>query len=209
MRKLISCLGAFLALAVALFLALPRLLLATDPLPAHADAVLVFAGQVPDRARCAAEMVQRGVAPVAVFTGQSVKPELAAVGLPLPDAALNARIATDAGLPPGAQRVLPIGTSTWEEASAMRQWITEQHARGVIAVTSPTHSRRARRVLRMALAPLGVEVAMYACGPVHTLREGWWREEKPLIEVSNEAIKLVLYGFRFFLPTALGLTSPP
>src|SRR5262249_49447368 len=78
---------------------LPRLLTQTDPLPSHADAIFVFAGDVPARARCAAELYARGVAPLVVFDGSRVLPELIAVDRPMSDAAVNATVAMQAGLP--------------------------------------------------------------------------------------------------------------
>jgi len=209
MRRILIWGGICTALPAMLFLSLPHLLEASDPLPAQADAIFVFAGQVPDRARCAAELYARHLAPILILTGESVKPELAAAGVPLSDAELNAKLVTEAGVPSAAQRVIPSGTSTWEEAGVLHDWAAQSRARSVIAVTSPTHSRRAREALRLALAPLGTRISVSVCGERYALASRWWLEERPLVNVTDETLKLGLYVVRYFVPTALHLRPPP
>ena len=188
---------------------LPRLLTVSDPLPSRADAIFVFAGDLPERARCAAELYRRGLAPLVVFSGAGIRPELVAVGRPLSDAAVGALVATAAGVPPAAERVIPLGTSTWEDAGVLRRWMQSAGARSVIAVTSPLHSRRARRSIRLALEPIGAEPSLIACGPRLPIGSAWWFAERPLIAVFTESAKLALYALRYFLPTSLGLSPPP
>jgi uncharacterized SAM-binding protein YcdF (DUF218 family) len=188
----------------ALGAALPSWLAVSDPLPARADAIFVFAGEAPERQRCAAELYRTGVAPRLVFSGGVVRGELLALGQPLTEAEVGARVAQSAGVPRDAMTVLPEGTSTWEDGLVLRRWVRDSGAREVVAVTSPLHSRRARRTLRLLLEPLGVNVHVLACGPRLAPTSGWWLDERPLIAVSNEALKMLLYGARHFAPAALG-----
>lgn len=208
MRRLARLTGTAAVLA-ALVAALPTLLAASDPLPPRADAIFVFPGEVPERARCAAELYRRGLAPLVVFSGASVRPELASLGSSLPDAAVGALVAREAGVPTHAEVVLPEGTSTWEDAKALGRWAADHGARIVIAVTSPLHVRRARRSLRLALEPSGTEVRVLGCGSRYPLGTTWFVEERPLIAVTNEALKLLLYAVRYFGPAALGISSRP
>lgn len=196
--------------ALLLFVAsIPSLLEVSDPLPERADAIFVFAGEVPERARCAAELYHRRLAPVVVFSGANVRPELAAIGRPVSDGAVGALIAADAGVPPSAETVIEEGTSTWEDAGVLRRWTQRAGARTVVAVTSPLHSRRARRALRLAFVPAGADVRVVACGSRYPFWSGWWLEERPLVAVTNEVLKLALYGARYFAPAALGLRPRP
>lgn len=208
MRRLFRALVPFLLLA-ALVPWLPRLLNATDPLPAHADAMFVFAGDVPARPRCAAELYARGVAPRVVFGGGQVAPELEAVERPMSDAAVNATIAMQAGVPIDATVVLPEGTSTWEDAGVLRRWAEQEDVHSVVAVTSPLHSRRARMTLDLVAKATGVEIAVVACGEPLSPGSLWWLEERPLVQVANEALKLGLYVARYVVPARLGLRPPP
>jgi uncharacterized SAM-binding protein YcdF (DUF218 family) len=204
--------AAPLLLTAALILALPwlpALLRASDPLPVRADAIYVFAGKVPERARCAAELYRAGLAPTVVFGGASVRPELEAIGSPLSDAAVNALVARQGGVPEAAEVVLPLGTSTWEDAYVLRDWIQSSGARTVVAVTSPIHSRRARRTLRFAIPPAAADVRVVACGESYPPGSGWYLDEQGLVSVTNEVLKLMLYSVRYFLPAALGLAPEP
>jgi uncharacterized SAM-binding protein YcdF (DUF218 family) len=188
---------------------LPHLLSATDPLPPHADAIFVFAGDVPDRARCAAELYARGMAPQVVFGGSRIAPELVAVDRPMSDAAVNATIAMQAGLPIAATVVLPEGTSTWEDVGVLRHWAATKGARSIVAVTSPTHARRARLVLGLIARKLPLDVAVYSCARPLEPASLWWMEERPLVQVSDETLKLALYLVRYLLPAWSGLGPLP
>jgi uncharacterized SAM-binding protein YcdF (DUF218 family) len=202
-RRLLLLVAAALA-----FVWLPRLLTVSEA-PGRADLLFVLPGEVPGRARCAARLYRDGVAPVVVFSGGRMAPELEVVGRPLTDAEVNAAIATREGVPDQALRVLPAGTSTWEDAGVLRAWLLAHPARDVLAVTSPIHSRRALATLRLAVDGTATRVRVTSCDPPSSPASLWWLEERPLIQVVNETAKLVLYTFRYFLPAAIGLGSPP
>ena len=208
MRRLFRAIVPFLLLA-AVVPWLPLLLNATDPLPARADALFVFAGDVPARPRCAAELYAKGVAPRVVFGGGRIAPELGAVERPMTDAAVDATIAMQAGVPIDATVVLPEGTSTWEDAGVLRRWAEKEAARSVVAVTSPLHSRRARMTLDLVTRATGIRIAVVTCGEPLSPGSLWWLDERPLVQVSNEALKLGLYVVRYLVPARLGLRPPP
>jgi len=186
---------------------LPRFLAITTEPPTTAEAIYVFPGQVPERARCAAALYHAGVAPRVVFTGGQVAAELAAIGQPIDDATLNARIAHDAGVPQSAETILGAGTSTWEDALVLGRWMRHRGVRRIVAVTSPTHSRRAAYTLEMALGPLSQGIEVYRCGAIYGPL--WWIRERSLIRVSIESLKFGFYALRYFLPAAVGLTPAP
>lgn len=188
---------------------LPRLLTATDPLPAHADAIFVFAGDVPDRPRCAAELYARGLAPQVVFGGSRIAPELVAVDRPMTDAAVDATIAMQDGMPIGAAVVLPEGTSTWEDVGVLRRWAEAKGVHSVVAVTSPTHSRRAGLVLHLIERPARLDVAVYTCTEPYAPASTWWLEERPLVQVTDETLKLGLYLVRYLVPAWTGIGPLP
>lgn len=186
---------------------LPRFLATTGDPPSSAQAIYVFPGQVPERAECGAALYREAVAPVAVFTGGQVASELEAIGRPLDDASLNALIARRHGVPEEAEIVLPWGSSTWEDALVLGQWMRESGVRRVLAVTSPTHSRRALYTLRLSLGPLGDGIDVYRCGTIYGPL--WWTRERSLVRITLETLKLGFYGVRYFLPALLGLDPGP
>jgi uncharacterized SAM-binding protein YcdF (DUF218 family) len=190
---------ALLVLAMGGALVLPaglelpaRILMVADPVAA-ADALYVFPGGVPTRSECAADLYRREMAPRVVVSGERVRPELEAVGLPLSDAQVNARVLARHGVPPDRVVILEEGTSTFEDAGALRRWALGQPGvHRILAVTSPTHSRRARRTLRRAFRDSGIEVAVHPC-PADVPPQ-WWRHEDSLLRVINEYIKLAYYA---------------
>lgn len=206
-RILVLAVSAAALLAAAAFA--PYALHRRDPLPPDADAIYVLPGKLETRARCAARLFRAGHAPWLIFTGGRIRPELRALGFPLTEAEVGAEFATRAGVPPESQVVLPTARSTWEDAAALGRWARESGQRRIIAVTSPTHARRAGESLRLALAPLGGEVFVHTCETFYTPRTRWWRYEQPLVEVNNEFLKLLLYTTQYFVPTWLGLRPPP
>ncbi len=208
MRRILRLLVPLFLLA-AVIPWLPRLLTDLDPAPARADALFVFAGDVPDRPRCAAELYARGLAPVVVFGGSRIAPELLAVDRPMNDAAVNATIAMQAGLPIDAAVVLPEGTSTWEDAAVLRRWAESNGKHKITAITSPIHSRRARLALDLAARPAGLTVSVVSCGDAPAPGSLWWLEERPLVQVSNETLKLLLYTVRYFVPAWLSFGPLP
>jgi uncharacterized SAM-binding protein YcdF (DUF218 family) len=182
-----ASLGAPLALRAA-----AGVLVAADPV-APADALFLFPGEVPRRARCTAALFAAGVAPRVVASGGRVSPLLAAAGLPLTDAELNARLLRQLGVPGDAVAVVNEGTSTREDAAALRRWANGRAGlRRIVAVTSPAHSRRARRTLRRAFADTAVDVRVHACPD--GVAADWWRHEDTLLQVTNEYLKLAYYA---------------
>ncbi len=210
MRRARGCLARVLLLSLLLVAIawLPRLL-AVPPSADPADLLFVFPGEVPQRARCAARRYRAGVAPLLLFSGGSVRPELAAVGRPLADAEVNRLISVQHGVPPAAACAIPSGTSTWEDAGVLRAWLRSHPARRVLAVTSPSHSRRALWTLRVALADTGVDVGITYCRPPDGPLSGWWLRERALVRIFDEGVKLALYGLRYLLPAVLHLRAPP
>jgi uncharacterized SAM-binding protein YcdF (DUF218 family) len=197
---------ALIALSAVLLPLLPWLLSVSTPLPARSGVIYVFPGQVPDRAQCAARLFHAGVAPIVVFSGASIRPELTAIGHPLSDAELNSRIAGDQGVPADARVVLPEGTSTWEDAQVLASWIAPRGVSSVIAVTSPLHSRRALWSLQLALRSSGTDVYLASCGS--ELGPLWWQSERSLVGVAVEGLKLLYYGPAHFAPAALSSAMP-
>lgn len=195
-----------LSIGLLAFPYLPDLLSRSDQLPPTADALYVFPGKLETRAKCSARLFRQGLAPLVVFTGSRIRPELRAIGMPYSDAELGAKLAARAGVPTSAEIIIPAGRSTWADAAAVSQWAEQTGNRRIIAVTSPSHARRAGESLRIALEPLGGKVWVTTCERSYSDISGWWWHEKPLIEVTNETIKLGLYLFKYFLPSWLSLT---
>lgn len=190
-----------------------RLLVVADPLPARADAIVVMAGSIADRVLEAADLYRSGVAPRVVVTRERLprgEISLRARGVRLPESGEQTLAALDAlGVPPSATVVLPPRTrSTDSEARTIAHWACAR-ARSLVVVTSRYHSRRARLILRQALAPeirLALRPSRY--DPFEATR--WWNDRRDAKAVLSELEKLTHYWTReFWLIEACRLRGRP
>jgi uncharacterized SAM-binding protein YcdF (DUF218 family) len=189
-------LGAGLA---ALVLGAGRLLVDEDPLPTHADAIVMLAGSISDRVLEAADLYRAGVAPRVVVTRERVPRgdwALRARGVRLPESAEQTVAALRAlGVPTSAITVIPRRTSSTDsESHTIARWACAR-VRSVVVVTSRYHARRARMILRQALAP---EIALAIRPARHDpFQPGrWWRDRRDAKAVLSELEKLAHYWLR-------------
>jgi uncharacterized SAM-binding protein YcdF (DUF218 family) len=172
-----------------------RALVVADPLPAHADAIVIMAGSTSDRVLEAAALYRRGIAPVVVLTRERLPRGAAALrasGVRLPESHELARQALRAlGVPDAAIRdVRRRARSTRSEARAIARWACIHGVRSMVVVTSPSHTRRARLLLRQALAPR-VTVAVRPAPAAFFHANRWWRDRRAAKEVLSEYQKLL------------------
>jgi uncharacterized SAM-binding protein YcdF (DUF218 family) len=151
-----------IAVVVAAMLALSsaagRALVVADPLPQSADAIVILAGSIRDRALEAAALYRAGIAPRIVVTREALpsgQTALAAMGVELPEAdALTRTALMGLGVPPRAIVTLRRrAQSTATEARTIARWACRHGMRSLVVVTSPSHTRRARLVLGRSLGP--------------------------------------------------------
>jgi uncharacterized SAM-binding protein YcdF (DUF218 family) len=177
-----------------------RLLVVADPLPAHADAIVVMAGSVSDRALEAADLYHAGVAPRIVVTREARARgafALAQRGVHLPEGHERTRQAlAGLGVPPDAVVVLRRRAwSTSSEARTIARWACRQGLRRLVVVTSRSHTRRARLILRQALGP-GRSVAMRPARADGFPARRWWQRHAARKLVLSEYEKLAHYWLR-------------
>jgi uncharacterized SAM-binding protein YcdF (DUF218 family) len=105
------------------------------------------------------------------------------------------RIAVRRGVP-DASAWLALGpTSTIEEAARVREVLAERGVRRAIIVTSPFHSRRARRTFLMAFQGSGIALSTETL-PIGKSQDDprrWWTREHDLMAVFSETVKLLHY----------------
>jgi uncharacterized SAM-binding protein YcdF (DUF218 family) len=168
--------------------------LIVDDTPTSADVIAVFAGGRGERARHAAELYRRGLAPRILATGGETSYDIWTMcERRVTGAEITAKLLRDAGVPDGAVAVIPRGTSTYEEADVIRDYLTSHGYRAVIAVSSEYHTRRVSATLRHHLRSGNVAVQISpAWTPEFTPTE-WWRGEHSLLFVASEYEKLIYY----------------
>jgi uncharacterized SAM-binding protein YcdF (DUF218 family) len=194
MRALLVVALALAAGGAALAWNAARWLVVADPLPAHADAIVVLAGSPSDRALEAARLWQAGVAPI-VVTAREELPKgaapLRARGVYLPEShELLTRALVGLGVPGDRVHVLARRTTnTRTEANAIARWACATRVRALVVVTSPSHTRRARLLLRAALGP-GIALAVRPAPAAHFVTSAWWRNRRSAKLVLSEWEKL-------------------
>ncbi len=169
----------------------------TDPLE-KADTIFVLSGHTICRAPKAAELFRKGYAPRLLVPGGYYSDYLLLLlGEHLTDAEVAARILIRLGVPREAMTVVKGGTSTYEEALILREYIEKHQADSIIVVTSHLQSRRARWTFRKVLRDRGTRLLFVeAANPTFTAQD-WWRHEEGLVTVFNEYVKIVYYLLRY------------
>lgn len=186
-------LGCFL-LRVQFLSALGNWLIAEDELQ-KADAIVVLGGAPVERGPVGAQLLREGWAPLMICTGERVHDVLALHGIMRTEAALSLDAAQLDSAWLRKVYLIEAGTSTKEEAIAIRDFAIENSLSTIIVVTTEFHTRRAGTVFRKALGP-GVQVIMRAAPGTDYVAERWWESEAGLIMVNNECMKTLYYAVK-------------
>ena len=189
-----------LALAVVLAPLAGRVLVIADPLPPRADAIVILAGSVRDRALEAARLYRTGVAARVVVTRETLPPgdaALRAAGVELPESdTLTRQALVGLAVPPSAIVTLRRrAQSTASEARTIARWACSHRVKSLVVVTSPSHTRRARLVLRRALGP-DVSLAVRPARTNAFAAGRWFRVRRDAKEVLSEWQKLAHHWLR-------------
>ena len=183
---------------------LGKALIRQDPL-APADLIVVLSGSVPDRPRYGAELFHEGLAPRILCASSLVPQFLIYLEKPMTHAELSAAALRDANVPDEAIIVRNRSTSTYGELKLVRDMMREKGWTRVILVSSPTHLRRIRLTWDHLTEERGPEAILRATPYSDFNPDAWWRNERDLISVQNEYVKIlyyVLYLFRGHAPVA-------
>jgi uncharacterized SAM-binding protein YcdF (DUF218 family) len=185
------------AVAFAAFRGAGKFLVVEDPLPARADAIVVLAGSIADRALEAAALYRAGIAPRVVVTRERRRQGEAVLrqhGVELPESDALLMFALEGlGVPRTAIAVLGRrAVSTETEARTIARWACRRGFGSLVVVTSKSHTRRARIILRQTLGP-GIAVAVRASRWDTFSPRHWWSVRRHAKMVSSEWQKLANY----------------
>ena len=89
-------------------------------------------------------------------------------------------------------------TSTFDEATMVRDFVKKKGHRSLILITSPTHSRRAWLTFKRIFKEEKVRILMLP-SPYSKFRpEDWWKKRRYVREVIFEYEKLLYYSLKYF-----------
>src|SRR5262245_36056473 len=179
---------------------LPRagtFLVVSDPLPEHADAIVVMAGTVADRALEAATLYAAGRAPRVVVTRERLRRGVQTLrrrGVQLPENEdLTRSVLIQLGVPAAAIVTLRRrNLSTVSEARTIARWACRTRVRALIVVSSRAHTRRLGLILRASL-PVTTVVTIVPSRFDGFSGRRWWRVRHDAKMVLSEYEKLADY----------------
>jgi len=175
-----------------------RWLIVREPLD-HADAIVVLSGSatLSERVRQAARLYAEKRAPKILLTTDNLQGGWSRSeqrNLYFYEIAI--RQLNRLGVPPESiELVTPPVTSTWDEATVLRDYAKTHNLRSILIVTSSYHSRRALFTFRNLLADSDVQVGI---DPVETGIQTprpatWWLHIRGWQLVLVEYLKLIYY----------------
>jgi uncharacterized SAM-binding protein YcdF (DUF218 family) len=176
---------------IALFVRGGELIVSPDPLPAHADALLVLAGSPRGEQARRAEAMRLLRAGYAAHLALSVAQDRYGGA-----AALQRRLEREYGRELALRTVLCPQTAetTLEEARAVHPCLERQGWRSVVVVTSNYHTRRARQAWRRATERAGspIFVSVHGASDGEFEPQGWWRQWRYARTFVEETTKLAV-----------------
>ncbi|MBV9173026.1 MAG: YdcF family protein [Chloroflexi bacterium] len=188
-RIVVSC--VLLALVGVWFVNAGNLLIAVDQ-PVRVDAIIVLAGNAPDRLPYAERLMRQGYANLLVVSNEQVHTHgLETTWLALHKAGLSAPELRDDEL-----LVLddPPPESTLDEARRDSALLQAHGMHSALLVTDAFHSRRATLLFRAAFAHAGLSVRSTPVQPDPLDLAHWWSHGPTARVVLEEWSKLALYA---------------
>jgi len=198
---ILLCVGACAAIVVAtvpvlrqcLLRAAGHALVAQDP-PARADVIVISTDSLGAGVLEADDLVRAGYATrVAIFDRPPTKSRLEFARRGVQGLDLNAATLQELNALGIAQvEIIPEVTGTEDEGKVLRRWCSAHSVRSLLFISSPDHSRRARRVLVRALTSQGVRVMVRSTPFSDFDADNWWQNRNGVRIEILESEKLLL-----------------
>jgi uncharacterized SAM-binding protein YcdF (DUF218 family) len=188
--RLLITFAVAIVCALALWVPFAGTLLIDAEPPAHADAIVVLAGNAPDRLPWAEQLRREGYADVLVVSDEPVHTH----GLETTWLALHRAGVAAPEIPDSALLVLddPPPESTIDEARRDANLLAANGLHSALLVTDAFHSRRAALLFRAAFAHRGLSVRSVPVADSFDLPH-WWQHPLAARRVLEEWAKFAYY----------------
>jgi uncharacterized SAM-binding protein YcdF (DUF218 family) len=183
---------AVVAIVLVVFFGIGRWLIVQDPL-AHADAIVILSGDLPDRALEAARLYHAGYAGQ-VWISQPRSPAAALKTMKifyLGEDFYNEKILLAQGVPVDAIRILEHPSANTEmEVGQIHDVLRQNNAGNVIIVTSKAHTRRVRTIWNKLVGDDPRAIVRFAGDDPYDGAH-WWRHTQDGLDVVRESLGLL------------------
>jgi uncharacterized SAM-binding protein YcdF (DUF218 family) len=161
--------------------------------PEKSDAICILLGDFRVRPLRAAELYQRGFAPVVLIVDY---PEDMLYG------SLESQLAQimveRAGVPrENLIKIRGIVTSTEEEARFYREYAEKNGMKSLLVVTSSFHTRRSRWIFQKVFAGSGISLSFAAARQPFIDETNWYQSDEGLVTYFSETLKTIYYYIRY------------
>ncbi|HBG47479.1 MAG TPA: hypothetical protein DDW94_10910 [Deltaproteobacteria bacterium] len=163
------------------------------------DAIVCLSGAETERVEHCLELYRKGLAGVVVVTGGGLEKGLVFYREGRSLASISRDWLSSHGVPEGSITTIEEGTSTYEEALAVREFAVAKGLKSIVVVSSPYHMRRVSLVFRNVFGGSGVSLGFSPARPFDEGLSGWWKEEGLVANVCLEYMKLIVYAAKGYL----------
>ena len=171
-------------------------LIKTDP-PEKVDVAVVLGGAPLARGKAAAKLYHQGFIPRLITVGATVPEVIKVLDLNTSSAELTQQVLLDEGVDSSKIFVLPLGTSTWEEAQAIVNYAQDSQYTHIMIISSNFHTRRVKWVYNKLFQDTNIEVRICGAPGIGYREDSWWNYENGLLFVNSEYLKLLYYRLVF------------
>lgn len=165
--------------------------------PRKVDAIYVLSGNPDDRGKEAAKLFKGGWAKEVVCMGGETSAPLELYGIMDKTCLMTQKVLRGHSVPDSAIRLLPDGSSTFEEYESIVKDCKAKGYDDIMVVSSRFHTRRIHAFFRHRLLFEGINLCLRGAYEHAFTEEAWWKEETGLMFVNNEYIKMAYYFLRY------------
>lgn len=162
-----------------------------------ADIIVQLGGNPFERAVKVEELFKKGYAPLIVTTGSNQSVALQALDIHLTEAENSKQGLIHRGVTDSLIYTLNQGTSTLEEAKALKKFALEKRYKKIILVTAKFHTARVHKYFNREFEGSGITIMVCGAKPLKYQTSTWWKSEEGLLMVFNEYVKSVYYWWNY------------
>lgn len=161
------------------------------------QAFFILGGNSYDRGRKAYEVFTYYPTAQFVATGGNFPLQIQALGINIKETELTRIWLIKQGVPEAQIDTLGGSTSTFEESEEILNYCKERGLTDITLISSSYHLRRMRMVFEKRFREEGILTRYIGAGDEEFNADEWWRDERSLINVNNELVKIVYYRLKY------------